>query len=438
MKTQLEKVSELKRKLSVEIPAEVVKTTFERYFKNVQKDANIKGFRKGKAPLQTIKSVYGDKIRYEVANELLQMGFSKGLKEHSLTPVNYPHFEFEEVKEETGFSFSADFEVSPEVQLKKYEGLAVQKEKFTFDDSEVEKILTNIRKSRAQNVPVLEDRPAQLNDVAVIDFEGFIDSAPLEGGKGENFSLELGSKSFIEGFEEGVVGMKVGGKKTLQLKFPENYQATNIAGKSVEFHVTLKSLNKKELPELNDEFVKSLGGIESVDHLKEDIKKDIEQSEKRRIESEFKDRLFKALVELNPVEVPVSLMEQQKEGIIKDFEKRMKEQGMSEEEFKEYVQKWDKEFEQNAKEILQAAYITSEIAKKHELHAKKEDIDEKITEYAKSSGIEESRVREHFLRAEYSDRFIHGITEDKVFQFLVTKANVSEVSKDQLKDKKAK
>lgn len=436
MKTQLEKVSQLKRKLSVEIPAEVVKTTFDRYFKNVQKDANIKGFRKGKAPIDTIRSIYGDKVRNEVANELLQMGFSKGLKEHSLNPVNYPHFEFEEVKENNGFSFSADFEVTPEVELKKYEGLKVEKEEYKFDTAEVDKILLNIRTSRAQNVPVLEDRPAQLGDVAVIDFEGYVDGAPLENGKGENFSLELGSKSFIEGFEEGVVGMKVSAIKNLLLKFPDNYQPSEIAGKTVDFKVTLKSLNKKELPELTDEFVKSLGGIESVEHLKADITKDIEQTEKRRIETEFKDRLFKLLVDGNPVEVPTSLVEQQKEGIVKDFEKRMTEQGMSEDEFKEYVKKWDSEFEQNAKEILQAAYITSEIAKKHELFAKKEDIDNKIHEYATTSGIEEKRVREHFLKAEHADRFIHGITEDKVFQFLVSKAQVLEVKKEQLKDKK--
>ncbi len=436
MKTQVEKVSQLKRKLSVEIPAEVVSSTFDRLFKKAQKEADIKGFRKGKAPLATIKTVYGQKIKYDAANELLQLGFSSGLKEHSLNPVDYPQFEFDEVQEDTGFSFSADFEVSPEVELKKYEGLQIFKEQYNFNESEVDNILNNIRKSRANQVPVLEQRPAQIDDVAVIDFEGFVDGKPLDGGTGKDFSLELGSKSFIEGFEEGVVGMTVGSQKTLNLKFPENYQATEIAGKAVEFKVTLTALKKKELPELTDEFVKSLGGISSLEDLKNNIRTDIQQSEKKRIESEFKDRVFKALVDANPVEVPASLLKQQKEGLIEDFKKRMQQQGMGDAEFAEYVQKWDKEFDQNAKEILQAAYITGEISKKHELFAKKEDIDKKITDYVATSGIEEKKVREHFLRPEYADRFIHSITEEKVFEFIVSKSVVTEVKKDQLPSKK--
>lgn len=433
MKTQVEKVSNLERKLSIEVPIAVVNSTFDRFFKKYQKSADIKGFRKGKAPIDTVKSIYGDRVRQEVVQELLQMGFSKGLDEHKLSPVNYPNFEFDEVKEGQDFAFSAAFEIGPEVQLKAYEGLDLLKEEYKFEEAELDKVLERIRASRAQNVPLLEDRPAQLGDVSVIDFEGFIDGKPLENGKGENFNLELGAKSFIDGFEEGVVGMKVGSQKTLSLKFPENYQPAELAGKAVDFKVTLKALNKKELPELTDEFVKTLGGIESLEALKTDIRNDIEQTEKRRIENEFKDNLFKKLVELNPVEVPASLVAQQKEGLIKDFQKRMTEQGMGEAEFEDYVAKWDKEFEKNAIEILQAAYVSKAIADKHDLGAKKEDVENKIKEYAKSTGIEEKKVRDHFLRAETAERFVHGITEEKVFNYILSKAKVTEVTKAQMK-----
>jgi trigger factor len=433
MKTQVEKVSNLERKLNIEMPITVVNSTFERYFKKYQKGSEIKGFRKGKAPLDTVKSIYVDRVRQEVVQELLQTGFSKGLDEHALSPVNYPNFEFDEVNENENFVFSAVFEVSPEVHLNEYEGLNLLKEEYKFNEEEVEKVLERIRTSRAQTVPVLEDRPAQNGDVSVIDFEGFIDGKPLENGKGENFNLELGTNSFIDGFEEGVVGMKVGTQKTLQLKFPENYQPAGLAGKLVDFKVTLKALNKKELPELTDELVKSLGGIESLEALRKDIRDDLEQSEKRRIESEFKDNLFKKLVELNPVEVPVSLVAQQKEGLIKDFEKRMTEQGMGPEEFKDYLTKWDKDFEKNAIEILQAAYISKTIADKHKLAATKEDVDNKISEHVKTTGIDEQKVRAHFLKAEMAERFVNGITEEKVFNYILSKAKVTEVTKAQLK-----
>jgi trigger factor len=433
MKTQVEKVSNLERKLNIEVPITVVNSTFDRFFKKYQKSSEIKGFRKGKAPLDTVRSIYGDRVRQEVVQELLQMGFTKGLDEHDLSPVNYPNFEFDEVKENENFAFSAAFEVGPDVQLNQYEDLDLLKEEYNFDETEVDKVLERIRASRAKNVPILEDRPAQLGDISVIDFEGFVDGKPLENGKGENFNLELGAKSFIEGFEEGVVGMKVGSQKTLALQFPENYQPAELAGKSVDFKVTLKSLNKKELPELTDELVKSLGGIESLEALRKNIKDDLEQTEKRRIESEFKDNLFKKLVQLNPIEVPPSLVAQQKEGLIKDFEKRMSEQGMGSEEFEDYLSKWDKDFERNAIEILQAAYISKAIAEKHELSAKKEDVENKIKEYAKTTGIEEKKVRDHFLRAEMAERFVHGITEEKVFAYVLSKAKITEVTKAQMK-----
>jgi trigger factor len=433
MKTQVEKVSNLERKLNIEVPITVVNSTFDRFFKKYQKNSDIKGFRKGKAPIDTVKGIYGDRVRQEVIQELLQVGFSKGLNEHDLSPVNYPNFEFDEVKENENFSFTAAFEVGPEVQLKQYEGLELLKEEYKFEEAEVDKILERIRTSQAKNVPVLEDRPAQVGDVSVIDFEGFIDGKPLENGSAENFNLELGAKSFIEGFEEGVIGMKVGSQKTLALKFPENYQPAELAGKAVDFKVTLKTLNKKELPELTDELVKSLGGIESLEALRNDIKKDIEQTEKRRIESEFKDNLFKKLVDLNPVDVPPSLVAQQKEGLVKDFEKRSTEQGMSKEEFEDYVAKWDKDFEKTATEILQAAYISKAVAEKHELLARKEDIENKIKEYTKTTGIEEKKVRDHFLKPEMAERFIHGITEEKVYEFILSKAKVTEVTKAQMK-----
>jgi trigger factor len=434
MKSSLEKVSELERKLNVEVPASTVASTFDRLLKNIQKNAHIKGFRPGKAPLATIKNLYSDKVIQDVVNELIQKHYFEALKEHDIEPVNYPEFDFKAPSEATDFSFTANFEIRPDVKLKKYEGLEVEKEKYTFDDKKVDQVLENIRSARAQNVAVLEDRPAKEGDIAVVDFEGFVDGKPLDGGKGENHNLELGAKQFIEGFEEGVVGMKVGAQKTLNLKFPDPYHSADLAGKPVEFKVTLKALNKKELPELTDDFLKSIGSNETVDQLKETIRKDLEQSETKRINEDFRNRLLKALVKANPVDVPASMMKDQKASLLADMKKRMQDQGMPESEFDAYAQKWDKDFENTAAEMIQSAFVVDEIAKKHDLKWTKEDFDKKLEEYAKQTGIEMERIREFYSKPEQTQRLTYMITEDKVIEFLTKAAKIKEVEKSKLKE----
>lgn len=433
LKTNLEKVSNLERKLNIEVPAAVVGATFDKVLKTIQKQAHIKGFRPGKAPLATIKSVYGDRARQDVVEELVQKHYYQALKQHSLEPINYPEFEFDAPAENADFSFSAHFEVRPEITLKKYEGLSVDKEAYAFDQSRLDGIVENIRNSRASNVDVLEDRPAKNGDIAIIDFVGTVDGKPLPGGTGTDHNLELGAKQFIDGFEDGVVGMKVGSEKTLNLKFPTPYHSEELAGKAVDFKVTLKALKKKELPELNDEFVKTMG-YESAEALLKMIREDIEGSEKKRIESDFKNRLLKALVDNNPVEVPPSMQKEQKQALIEDMKKRMAEQGMDEAQFADYEKKWDVDFNNTAREMIQAGFIVDAIAKKHELQCNKDDIDAKLEEYAKQTGLEKDRIREFYAKPEQAQRLAYMITEDKVIGFLLQSAKVKEVSKSDIKE----
>jgi trigger factor len=434
MKTNIEKVSSLHHKINVEVPAAVVQTAFNRIFNDIQKEVTVKGFRKGKAPIATIRSMYADRVKQDVAQELIQMHYIKALTEHKLEPISNPEFEFDIPSETKDFAFSASFDVRPEVKLNKYEGLEVEKEKLVFDDKKVDEVLENIRASRATFEDVLEDRTAQLGDVAVVDFEGFVDGKPLENGTGTNHNLELGAKQFIEGFEEGIVGMKVGGTKTLNLKFPTPYHSAELAGKPVEFKVKLAGLKKKVLPEINDEFLATLGGPTSLEDLKKTIREDLEGSEQKRVEDAFKNRLLKKLVQANPVEVPPSLLKDQKNSLIADFQKRMSEQGMTPADFKDYVQKWDADFEKTAGEMIQSSFLIDAIAKKHDLFAKDEDLDAKYKEYAAQTHIEEARIREFYSRPEQTSRLSYMITEEKVIGFLNKTVKVKEVSADQLKD----
>ncbi|MCB0370845.1 MAG: trigger factor, partial [Bdellovibrionales bacterium] len=242
MKSNVEKISSLQRKLKVEVPSAVVQTSFDRIFNDIQKDVTIKGFRKGKAPLSTIKSLYNGKVKQDVVQDLIQKHYYQAIVEHKLDPISYPEFEFDDLHEDKDFNFSATFDIRPEINLKNYENLKVEKEILKFDDSQIDKTLENIRNSKATYEDVIEVRAAQLGDLAVIDFDGFVNGKPLEGGMGKDHRLELGSHQFIEGFEEGIVGMNVSDEKTLNLTFPTPYHSKDLEGKSVEFKVKLNGL----------------------------------------------------------------------------------------------------------------------------------------------------------------------------------------------------
>lgn len=434
MKSTVDVKEGLARSLKVEIPAEMVQDAFSRVYKGIQKNATIKGFRKGKAPLAQIKAMYADRVKQDVMEDLLSRNYQKALEEHSLDPIGYPRLNVGELSEEKGFQFTADFEVRPEINLRKIENLPVEKEKVDIEDSAIERIIERIRAERSETVPVFEDRPAQNGDVLKIDFEGFIDNAPLPGGSAQDHMLELGSNSFIPGFEEGLVGVMPGSTKDLSLTFPEDYHNKEIAGKEVLFKVKVHALMKKSLPDLNDEFAKQLGEYNTVSELREAIRGDLMKREESRVKSDLRNRIVKALVEANPVEVPQSLMTQQKQRLIEDVHQRMRDQGMNESQFEEYKQKWDADFESSAATMIQSTFLVDALADKYNLRASNEECEARIREHAMSLNLDYDRVRDFYKDENRSSNLRFQITEEKVLDFLISKADVKEVPKDQLTD----
>lgn len=435
MKTNVEKLSNLQRKISVEIPVDTVRASFENIYKTIQRQVEVKGFRKGKAPIATIKSLYADRVKQDVLQDLLDTHYRRAVIEHKLEPITFPEFEFDDLNQDQAFSFSASFDIRPEINVRKFEGLQVEKEKFEVGQDQIDKVITNIRNSRAELATVLEDRPAQKGDVTVIDFDGTVNGAPLEGGKGENHQLELGANQFIEGFEEGVEGMKPGQSKTLSLKFPDPYHSKDLAGKPVEFKVTLKEIKKRVMPELTEDFIKSIGGTGTPEELRGQIKKDIEESEQKRIDGDLKNRLLKELVKNNPVDVPAKMLEEQKKTLVEDFEQRMRQQGMSTDEYEQYKSKWDADFTRSASEMIQSGFLIDVLAKDHNLKCTPQDIEARYDEYAKQTGIDREKITEFYSKPEQKNRLSFQITEEKVIAFLMSKANVKEVPKSQLSDK---
>lgn len=439
MKSNLESLSTLERKLNIVVPAQEVQAAFERAFKGIQKHAAVKGFRKGKAPLTTIKQLFGDRVKSDVVQDLVNKHYSSAVNEHKVEPISYPNIEFDDLEEAKDFSFTAEFEVRPDVKVAQFEKLPLKKEKFEFKNELVEETLEQIRTSRAELTNVLEDRPAQNGDTAVIDFKGELLTGPLENGSGENHPLELGSNSFIPGFEEGIVGMKVGQTKAVSISFPEQYHAAELAGKPVTFHVTLKELKKKSLPELTDAFVAELGGkFKTLEELKAGIREDFEKRENTRIAEETRNRVMKALVEANPVEVPKTLLAEQKKALVEDTKKRMAQQGLAESEFGEYEQKWDEDFTKSARFMIQASFLIDTIARENNLYATPEDVEAKLKAYAEQTGIELERVREFYNDKDRKGRMAYQLTEEKVADFLISKAKVTEVSKSELESEERK
>lgn len=432
MKTSIENVSTLQRKLNIHVPVTEVQAAFDRAFQGIQRNVTVKGFRKGKAPISAIKSIYGDRVKQDVIQDIVQSKYAQAVREHSLDPINYPTIEFDPLEDDKDFQFTAEFEVRPEVKIAQIEGLPVKKEKWQMTEALVDSTIEDIRKSQAAINPVLEDRLAESGDIAVVDFKGFVDGKELENGAAENHHLELGTNSFIPGFEEGVIGMRPGVTATLRLKFPTEYHVKDLADKDVEFQVRLKELKKKVLPEVNDEFAKTLGPYDGLAGLRQAIRDDFEKREGKRINDDVRNRLLKALVDRNPVHVPNSLMQDQKKALIEDFEKRMQQQGMTADKYEDYKKNWDKDFEGTASYMIQSSFLIDQIAADKGLRATGADLELKFKEFAQQSGIDVERVKEFYKEDERKSRLAYQITEEKVLDYLLSTAKIDEVSREQL------
>ncbi len=438
MKADIEKNEGLLRKINITVPQNDVNTAFEQVYSYINNNVSIKGFRKGKVPMSKIKSLYADKAQQDVAESLVSKGYQFAVEEHDLKPLGQPHIHLNNKAEENKeFVFSAEIEVRPEIVLKKVEGLKVEKEKFTINDTEVDQVLENLQKQNAEESPILIERPAEMGDVAEIDFFGTVAGQPLEKGSAKNFKLELGSNSFIEGFEEGIVGMAIGGEVNLKLNFPEEYHEKAIAGQPVEFKVNLHKLYKKEVPELNDEFAQKMGEqFKTVDDLKDAIKKDIEQRENNRIEEDLKARVIEALVAENPVDVPEKIKNNQKAQIIEDSKQKMKGQGMSDGDFEEYKKKWDHEFEDTAAFMVKSTFLIDEIAKQQNISVTEKEVQERITMHSMQMGLPLENLMKFYEEGGRMGNLRFQLTQEKVVNFLKENSVILELPKEELTENK--
>lgn len=429
MEMNVEQLSNLERKLSVTIPSTDVDKTYNQIFQSIQKQYSQPGFRQGKVPIAVIKTKFADKVDQDVLEYLIGPAYAKAIQENSLEPVAQPEIKFDNVKQGHDFKFTALFEVKPNITVENVTGFEVEKEILNVTSDKVDEVIENLRNSRAKEEPMGEDRPVTNGEVAVINFDGYIDGEPLPGGKAENHPLELGSNSFIPGFEEGVVGMKVNDEKDIKLTFPEDYHAKDIAGKEVTFKVKLIEIKVKVLPEVNEEFAQDVGEHETVEAMREAIKKTLVDHEAKRIDDDVKNQILKVFVEKNPVEVPKILLKEQKKLLIQDTERRMQSQGFFGEMLENYMKDHDSELEETSAFIIQSSYLINALAEKEGFKVEASDRNEYLRERAAELGMEAAQLKSFYDKDEARARLDFQIIEQKVMNHILSQAKIKEVEK---------
>lgn len=433
MQIKVESLSKVKKKINFEISAERVSSEIERVYAEIGKRASVKGFRKGKVPKSLIEKQYSDVMEQDVVKNLVNDTYFKALSDEKIYPVSYPVIENEEFKKGEPFRYSAVIEVFPEVEVKEYDGLEVSREKYQFDQEVINRRIEEMREGLAQLQPVDDARPAATGDFATIDFEGFLDGAPFEGGKGEDYQLELGSGRFIPGFEEQICGMKAGEEGEIKVTFPENYGSAELAGKEVTFAVRVKELKVKELPPLDDDLAKELGEFETLDQLRAQLGEVYEKQEKERIEAEFKERLVKALIEKNDLEVPDSLVDQQLSLMLENTKKRLAYQRLNLEMMGLDEEGYKIQFRSVAETQVKGSLLLEALAKREDIKATDSDIEEKFRQMSGDNEQSLEGVKNYYLQNEKAkENLMAQIREDRVIAFLAERAKIAEVSREEL------
>ena len=392
------------------------------YFKNA-KYINIPGFRKGKAPMNVVEKYYGKEIFYEDAfNEVAGEAYETALKENNIEAVSRPNIEVKQIEKGKDLIFTAVVETKPEAKLGKYKGIEIPKIEYNVTEESIEAELKQMQNRNSRLVSV-EDKEVENGNTTVIDFEGFVDGKAFEGGKAENYELEIGSGAFIPGFEDQIVGMKAGEEKEINVKFPEEYFSSELAGKDATFKVKVNEIKKKELPELDDEFAKDVSEFDTLEELKASIKEKQEKQNEDKVRYEKQEAVIKAVCENLEVEIPAGMVELETENMLKDIEQRLSYQGMKLEQYLQMLGKtaeeMQKEYEPQAIEAIKSRLALEAIIKAEKIEATAEEVDSKIKEMAENYGKKEEEIKENEGLRKYIKE---GIESEKAIELLVSNA----------------
>ena len=428
MKCKLEKTENANEvKFEITVEAEKFDNAIKKVYFQSAKYFNIPGFRKGKAPMQIVEKYYGKEIFYEDAfNEVAQGALEEAIAENKLEIVARPEIdEIKQMEKGKDLIFTVVLQTKPEAELGKYKGIEIPKIEYNVTDKDIEHELEHMQEHNSRLVSI-EDRPVEKGDIVTIDFEGFADGKAFEGGKAENYELEIGSNTFIPGFEDQIIGMKLEEEKDVNVKFPKEYFSKDLADKDATFKVKLHEIKKKELPKLDDEFAKDTSEFDTLDELKADIKKKLEKQNEDRTKYETEDAVVKALCENAKVDIPSGMIETEVDRMYKDFENRLLYQGAKVEQYLKMVGKTEedikKEYEPQAQEGIKTRLAIEAVVKAEKIEATDKEVEDKLKEMAKNYGKEND---EEFLKNENVRNYIkESIETEKAIEFLIKNAKI--------------
>ena len=420
MEAKMEKIDVNVVKFEVKVEADKFKEALTRAYKKNVKKFNVPGFRKGKVPMNVVKKYYGVEVLLEDAvNFAIEGSYANVLKENNVRPVDFPKVEVVQAEEGKDLIYTAEVTVYPEVELGAYKGLNVENKTYEVTEEEVAAKLKEMQEKNAR-VEVKEGA-IENGNIAVIDFKGFIDGVAFEGGEGHDYSLEIGSGSFIDNFEEQLVGAKAGDKVEVNVTFPENYGKEELNGKPAKFEVEVKEVKAKELPVLDDEFAKEVSEFETLEALKEDTTKKLEEANTARAEREYEEAILRAVVENAKMDIPAVMVEQEIDRMVQNLAQRLQYQGLTLEQYFQFTgtdaEKMREYMKENAETKVKTELVLEALQKAEKMEVLDEELKEKASEVAKLYGANDEKMVELLLQNQ-REALVADVMTSKVINFL--------------------
>ena len=398
MSVQVEKLEKNMAKLTIEVSAEEFEKGIQAAYLKEKGKISLPGFRKGKAPRKMIEKMYGVGVFYEeAANNVMPMAYSSAAKESELEIVSNPEIDIVQIEAGKPFIFTATVAVKPEVTLGEYKGVEVKKADLTVTDEEIEAELKKEQEKNSRTVNV-DDRAVENGDMIKLDFEGFVDGVAFDGGKGENYDLTIGSNSFIPGFEDQLVGAKIGEDVDVNVTFPEEYHAKDLAGKAAVFKCKVNAISVKELPELDDEFAQEVSEFDTLDEYKTDVKKNLEEKKAAEAKTAKENEAVDKAVENAQMDIPDPMIDSQVEQMINDYARRLQSQGLSMEQYMQFtgttLDALKEQVRPQALTQIKSRLVLEKIAEVEDIQISDEKLDEELTKMAESYKMELDKLKE--------------------------------------------
>lgn len=427
MKIDIDELSPVQRKVRVELPAETVSKGFDRAYKSLGQRVRVRGFRTGKIPKSVLQGIYGNEVKGEVRSHLVEESLGEVIRENGLQIVSRPEVETDDLTENGTFSFSAVFEVKPEVTVSDYLGVQVERPKLSISNEQVEAALQRLQEGHARLELVTNRDVVQKGDFITLDFEGTVDHKPFVGGKGENYALEVGAGNALPQFEDAVVGMKMNEPHNIRVDYPENYPNKEISGKTVDFSLVVREIKQKILPTLDDEFAKDHGECASLDELKERIRGRLGEELKRYQDEELKEKIISRLIEAHSFAIPPSMVERQTRYLMERYQNQVANQAGAEGGDTPPMEDARKTLEARAMRQVQATLLVERIAQLQKIEVADKEVQERIDSLARAAGDRAKTVRDIYSRSDARDDLRAQMVFDRTVDFLLARAQIKDV-----------